>query len=80
METFSNSARKKNHLLPWECMAVCGSGGGGDKGDWPCQRVIALAYTGGEANLWDGTFSLNISSYSIFYSPAVGRGAYLGML
>ena len=54
--------------------------GGGDKGDWPYQRVIALAYTGGEANLWDETFSLNISSYSIFYSPAVGRGAYLGML
>ena len=55
-------------------------GGGGKKGDWPYQRVIALAYTGGEANLWDETFSLNISSYSIFYSPAVGRGAYLGML
>ena len=53
---------------------------GGNKGDWPYQRVIALAYTGGEANLWDETFSLNISSYSIFYSPAVGRGAYLGML
>ena len=29
VETFSNSARKKNHLLPWECMAVYGSGGGG---------------------------------------------------
>ena len=79
METFSNSARKKNHLLPWECMAVYGSGGG-NRGDWPYQRVIALAYTGGEANLWDETFSLNISSYSIFYSPAVGGGAYLGML
>lgn len=79
METFSNSARKKNHLLPWECMAVYGSGGG-NRGDWPYQRVIALTYTGGEANLWDETFSLNISSYSIFYSPAVGGGAYLGML